>query len=164
MLYVAIETTRAIQFFLGSDHLALIDSYVNDFHCTAVTGACTDAQTIAGTNGGATIKIVNNFLEASGENILFGGGPGQVLTTDVEVRRNHMFKPLTWSPSDPKFLGTKFIVKNLLELKEGKRVFFEGNLLENTWGGFTQTGSAILLTPKNAGTCSVCELSDVIIR
>jgi len=55
-----------------------VDSFFTDFHCIAVTGSCTDAQAIAGgvgTDPGGPYKIVNNFLEASGENILFGGGP-----------------------------------------------------------------------------------------
>ena len=41
-----------------------------------MTGLCTDAQAINGgisSNPMGPYKIVNNFLEASGENILMGG-------------------------------------------------------------------------------------------
>jgi hypothetical protein len=40
----------------------------------------------------------------------------------------------------------------------------EGNRLENSWGGFSQVGFAILLTPKNQGGCSSCQVTDVTIR
>ena len=43
-------------------------------------------------------KIINNFMEAGAETILFGGGPAKFAPTDIEIRRNHMFKPLTWMP------------------------------------------------------------------
>jgi hypothetical protein len=40
----------------------------------------------------------------------------------------------------------------------------DGNILENNWGGFTQVGFAILLTPKNPGSCPICQVTDVTIR
>ena len=42
--------------------------------------------------------------------------------------------------------------------------------MENTWGGFSQTGYGILLTPKNQHTlsgadiCPLCQVTDVTIR
>jgi hypothetical protein len=164
------ETTHLVQIGPGTDHIAVIDSYMNDAHCTAVTGSCIDAQDISASNGGVTIKVVNNFLEASGESILFGGASATALTTDIEIRLNHLFKPMIWNPNDPGFIGVKFVVKNNLELKEGQRVFIEGNFLENTWGGFSQNGANILLTPKNPigtnGTpvCPICLVRDVTVR
>jgi hypothetical protein len=45
------------------------------------------------------------------------------------------------------------------------RVLVEANLLENSWGGFSQTGYSILLTPKSQGNqCPVCRVNDVTIR
>jgi len=65
----------------------------------------------------------------------------------------------------PSALGRPYIVKNNFELKSAIRVLFEANLLENTWGGFSQTGSAILLTPKNQmARCPKCVVLDVTIR
>jgi hypothetical protein len=67
--------------------------------------------------------------------------------------------------------GNPFIVKNLFELKNARRVLFEGNILENSWGGFSQTGFAMLLTPRNqynsglaGGVCPTCSVTDVTIR
>ena len=146
---------------------AVIDSYLNDFHCVAITGTCTDSQAISGGNGsfpGGPYKIVNNFLEASGENIMFGGGPGPAVPADIEIRRNHLFKPLTWMQGQPGYVSGKsghpFVVKNLFELKNAQRVLFEGNILEHSWGGFTQVGFAILFTPRG----SWAPVQDITVR
>ncbi|MGO9650130.1 MAG: hypothetical protein ACLPOO_19020 [Terriglobales bacterium] len=166
------ETTRGI-LLGGSSHVAVVDSFFSDFHCTAGTGSCTDAQAIAGGMGNQSMgpyKIVNNFLEAAAESILFGGGSATQVPIDIEIKHNYLFKPVNWRPGDPHFIGAAngrpFIVKNLFELKNAQRVLFEGNVLENTWGGFSQTGFAILLTPRNQGRtgCPLCMVTDVTIR
>jgi hypothetical protein len=155
---------------------AIIDSYLSDFHCVAKTGGCMDSQAIAGGAGDdpmGPFKIVNNFLEAAAESIELGGGAATATPTDIEIRRNHMFKPMIWMRGQPGFVGgvdgNPFIVKNLFELKNAQRVLFEGNILENTWGGFSQAGSAIVLGPKNQAkgsenVCPSCQVTDVTIR
>jgi hypothetical protein len=161
------ETARGIGI-PGASYVAVIDSYFSDFHCIAKTGSCTDSQAIWGGVGdviGGTYKIVNNYLEAAAEGILFGGGGGSATPADIEIRRNHFFKPLVWKPSDPSYRGIPFIVKNNFELKNGARVLLEGNVMENSWGGFSQKGFQILLTPKSQqGKCPECVVHDVTIR
>jgi hypothetical protein len=161
----------------GMTNVAVIDSYFSDFHCIAKTGNCTDAQAIAGgtsdTQDGP-FKIQNNFLEASGEAVMFGGGPATLTPTDIQIVGNHFWKPWQWMPGNNPFVGgangNPFIVKNHLELKNAVRVLVEANLMENSWGGFSQTGFGILLTPKNQHTmkgtnvCPVCQVTDVTIR
>jgi hypothetical protein len=157
------ETTRGIAF-PGGNFIAVIDSYFSDFHCTARTGECVDSQALwAGTGNvaGGTYKIVDNFLEAGAENILMGGGAGTATPSDLEIRRNYFYKPLTWHNS----FGPRFIVKNNLEMKNASRVLVEGNLFENSWGGFSQAGFQILLTPKSqSNLCPLCVVRDVTIR
>lgn len=158
-------------------YAALIDSYTTDFHCTSGTGSCTDAHVVAGgtsNTADSVNRITGNFLEASGENILYGGAGASTTPTDIEIRHNHFFKPMTWKKGQTGFVGgasgNPFVVKNHLELKNAIRVLVEGNIFENNWGGFSQPGYSILLTPKNQaganGTniCSVCAVSDVTIR
>ncbi len=167
------ETTRGIALH-GMTYVAVVDSFLNDFHCTAVVGACTDAQALFNGAYGGPYKIVNNFLEASGENILFGGTAAAQAPSDIEIRHNHLFKPLIWRKGEPGFVGGPdghaFIVKNNFELKNGQRILLEGNVLENSWGGFTQTGFAIGLSPKNqagfgnTNICPLCRVTDVTIR
>src|SRR5207302_9779686 len=165
------ETQRAL-YLGGSTYVAVIDSYLSDFHCIAVSGACSEAQTIAGGGGNLVMgpyKIVDNFLEASTENILLGGSAATMTPADLEIRKNHFYKPRIWQQGQPGYVGGKngnpFVVKNHLELKNAQRVLFEANVLEYTWGGFSQKGAAILLTPSNqSGTCPRCQVTDITIR
>lgn len=162
------DTARGINLD-ATNYAAIVDSYVNDFHCVAVIGTCTDAQAISGGSGFLSEgpwKIDNNFLESAAENILFGGSGGLIVPTDITITHNHFFKPMIWMPGHAGFVGapntdtTKctstpgycpFIVKNLFELKNAQRVLFEGNMLENSWAGFTQHAGGILLMAANQG-------------
>jgi hypothetical protein len=169
------ETTRGV-YVAGLVSTAIVDSYFTDFHCVAITGACIDAQAIGGGGGDyptGPIKIVNNFLEGAAENISLGGGAATTTPTDIEIRQNHLFKPMTWMVGQPGFVGgidgNPFIVKNHFELKNAQRVLFEGNVAENSWGGFSQTGYSLVLTPKNQASrgknvCPMCLVTDVTIR
>ena len=155
---------------------AVIDSYLSDFHCVAKTGGCVDSQAIAGGAGDdpmGPFKIVDDFLEAAAESVELGGGAATATPTDIEIRRNHLFKPMIWMRGQPGFVGgvdgNPFIVKNLFELKNAQRVLFEGNILENTWGGFSQAGYALVLGPKNQAkgsenVCPSCQVTDITIR
>jgi hypothetical protein len=164
------DTTHLVQTGLGASHVAIINSYLNDAHCKDSPRNCADSQAWSDGGRGTFMKAYNNFMEAAGQSIMFGGAAAVIITSDVEIRLNHMFKPLTWNPLDKQFIGTKFIVKNNFELKEGQRILVEGNIMENTWGGFSQNGANILLTPKNQsgsnGTniCPICFVSDVTMR
>jgi len=157
------ETTRGIAI-PGATNIAVIDSYFSDFHCIARTGACVDSQAIwggVGDIGGGTLKIVDNYLEAAGENIMMGGGGGSKTPADLEIRRNDFYKPISWHTAP----GPRFIVKNNFELKNAARVLIEGNTFENSWGGFSQVGFQVLITPKNQNNqCPLCIVQDVTLR
>jgi len=173
------ETTRFASMNRTS-YFALIDSTLTDFWCVSVIGACTDAQAISGgansnvADADNTWKIVNNFLEGAAETIELGGGSAALIPTGIEIRLNHMFKPLTWNPADPSYNGGvgghAFIVKNLWETKNSDRVLLEANVFENVWAGFSQKGNAVTLTPKNqsggAGInlCPSCQVTNTTIR
>jgi hypothetical protein len=66
--------------------------------------------------------------------------------------------------------GNPFIVRHALELKNAIRVLIENNLMENVWGGFGESGFAVLLNPKNQHTrqdtnvCPICAVTDVTVR
>jgi len=161
----------------GMSNAGVVDSYFNDFHCTQIVGSCTDAHAVGGGNGDhqdGPFKISGNFLEAAGEAVMFGGGAATKTPTDIEIRRNHFFKPWQWMPGQPHFVGglygRPFVVKNQLELKNAIRVLVEANIMENNWGGFTQAGYALLLSPKsqhtqhNGNVCPLCQVTDVTVR
>ena len=174
---VALDDTKTGFNLAGSNYVAVVDSYLNDLHCTSIKGACTDAHAVSGGTGDhqdGPYLIEDNFLEASGEAILFGGGGATTTPTDITIDSNHFFKPWQWMPGSEPFqggyAGYPFIVKNHLELKNASRVLAEANLMENVWGGFSQRGFAIVLTPinqpsqTNAPMCPICVVTDVTIR
>lgn len=166
------EVGHGIGIIHGSHSIAIINSYISGVNCIARTGKCTDATAVGGGSGDepiSTVKFYNNFLESSGENILFGGSAATIIPTDIEIRRNHLFRPMLWKEDQPGYTptasGQPYIVKNNFELKNAIRVLFEANLLENSWGGFSQTGYSILLTAVNqSGRCPVCRVNDVTVR
>ena len=169
------DTERGV-YLTGMSYVAVVESYLTDFHCESITNNCADSETISGGLGDTQdgpFKIFNNFLESSGENISLGGGGATKTPADIEVRRNHFFKPWTWMPGVPGTIhgnhGKPFVVKNHFELKNAQRVLFEGNIAENVWGGFSQEGFTLLLTPKNQATvkgnvCPLCQVTDVTVR
>jgi hypothetical protein len=104
-----------------------------------------DSQAIAGWNTPGPITIRNNYLEAAGENVMFGGAqiniPGAV-PSDIVVEDNLMTKNLLWR-------GSSWTVKNIFELKNARRVRIHGNILEHNWVA-AQTGYAVVFTPRNS--------------
>jgi hypothetical protein len=124
---------------LNSGDTQVIGSYISEIK---VKGQ--DAQAIAGWNGPGPFTIVNNYLEAAGENFMLGGADPSIeglIPSDVIFKRNHLSKPLAWRAQG-------WTVKNLLELKNARRVLIEGNLIEYAWR-HAQAGYAVLFTPRN---------------
>ena len=131
---------------LGSGETAVIDSWISDFK----EGAA-DSQAIAGWGGPGPYLIENNYLEAAGENLMFGGADPLIaglVPSDIEVLRNHMRKPLSWKSDDPSYLGVAWATKNLFQLKNARRVLIANNLFEQNWVN-RQRGFAILFTVRN---------------
>ena len=140
---------------LNGTRLAVIDSYVANFH-----DADTDSQALAGWNGAGPFKIVNNYLEAASENIMFGGNDpaiADLVPSDIEIRGNLSTKRLSWRTSG-------IPVKNAFELKNARRVLVEGNTFENVWPS-GQDGTAIVLKSANQdGRCTWCVTEYVTFR
>jgi len=146
---------------LNGSYLAVVDSTITDIHEVQ-----TDTQGIIAWTGTGPLKIVNNFVEGGSSSIGFGGAPSDTVPRDIEIRRNHLFKPMTWRVRDPGFIGVAFNCKVLLESKNSSRVLIEGNILDNAWGGPQGgDGGAIWLGPKNSyNRCPICEVNDITFR
>ena len=124
---------------LNSAAAEIVNSYIAD-----IKAAGFDSQAIGGWNGPGPYLIENNYLEAAGENIMFGGGDPSIdglVPSGIVIRRNDISRPLSWR-------GAGWTVKNLLELKNARDVTIEGNTLEHHWAG-AQSGYAIVFTPRN---------------
>ena len=251
---------------LNSVRTDILNSYISD-----VKAVNADSQAIAGYNGAGPFRIINNYLEGAGENVLFGGSDPAVtnlVPSDIQLQRNTITKPLAWrsaflaTPGSPKAAasstagslatgthyfkvvalmntdtvvavsapsaevsasqgsssksivvswsgiagadryriyrgtsaggeshyletsgavtsftytgaseksgtpptsGTKWTIKNLIELKNAQRVTIDGNVIENIWAA-GQYGYAILVTPRNqSGGASWVRVRDVTI-
>jgi hypothetical protein len=141
-------------FMLNGRMLAIINSYVNGWR---EKGA--DSQALGGWNGAEGYKIDNNYLEAAGENIIFGGGTSSITglnPSDIEITHNYLTKQLSWK-------NDSWIVKNLFELKVGERVLVEGNIMDGSWSG-EQGGKAINLKSTTQDPIGYSHTGDVTIR
>jgi hypothetical protein len=129
-------------------------------HISGIKAVGMDSQAIAGWNGPGPFRIENNYLEAAGENVLFGGADPAIaglVPSGIVVRGNHLAKPTAWR-------AERWQVKNLFELKNARDVVVEDNLLEYTWAA-AQAGYAVLFTPRNQdGAAPWATVADVIFR
>lgn len=119
----------------------IVNSYISDIKRR---GDESQAIGVWATDG--PVEIVNNYLEAAAENILFGGAqsPLELTPTDCLVSGNHLNKPLKWRDE-------RWDVKNLFEIKNGRRIRVENNLMTNNWR-MAQEGTAILFTTREHGS------------
>lgn len=125
---------------LNSADTTITESYFSDFKERG-----NDSQAICGWNGPGPFVITNNYIEAAGENLMFGGADpriGGLVPADIRIADNHFSKPTAWRHSGA------WTVKNLLELKNARRVTIDRNVLEHSWTD-GQTGFAVLFTPRN---------------
>jgi hypothetical protein len=139
---------------LNSARTTVSNSYIAD-----IKSVDQDSQAIAGWNGPGDYTIENNYLEASGENILFGGADPAIpylVPTNIVIRGNTISKPLAWH--DP---AAPWVVKNLVELKNAAEVTVDQNIIEHSWPQ-AQSGFAIVLTTRNQdGGCPWCQVQQV---
>lgn len=135
---------------LNSAETVIKNSYLSGF-----AGPGEETQAIAGWNGPGGYKIINNYLEAGAENILFGGGDPSIknlVPTDIEIRNNLMTKPLEWRG--------KVTMKCAFELKNARNVRVIGNIIENSFDDL-----AIRLTVRNqGGTAPWSVVEDVVLQ
>ncbi len=79
---------------LNSIRTDVLNSYISD-----IKAVNADSQAICGYSGAGPFRIINNYLEGAGENVLFGGGDpvvANLVPSDIEILRNHIVKPLSW--------------------------------------------------------------------
>ena len=139
---------------LNSGETQIINSYISDIKGMA------DTQAIAGWNGPGPYLIENNYLEASAENVLFGGGDPSIpnlVPSNITIRRNLIAKPIAW-------MTASWTIKNLLEFKNADTVTIEGNTIENNWAA-GQQGYSIVFTPRNQdGTAPWTVVQNITVR
>lgn len=104
-----------------------------------------DTQAIGGWDGTDDLEIIGNELEASGENIMFGGADSSSaanMPRNIRIESNHLFKNLDWR-ADP-----KASCKNLIELKAAQNVAIRNNVMEYSFVD-GQIGYGIVFSVRN---------------
>lgn len=114
-----------------------------------------ETQAIAGWNGAGGYKIINNYLEAGAENLLFGGADPSIknlVPTDIEIRSNLISKPAEWRG--------KVTIKCSFELKNARNVRVIGNIIENSFDEM-----AVRFTVRNqSGNAPWSVIEDVLFQ
>jgi hypothetical protein len=119
-------------FLADAVNFALINSQVYDFVDTVQ-----DTQAVLAYNSPGPFLIANNYLEATGENIMFGGGgtptiPGNI-PSDITVRLNNLNKLIAWyhQPGPCGLTGQPpcYDVKNNFECKDCQRALVDSNIM-----------------------------------
>lgn len=104
-----------------------------------------DTQAVCGWMHTRNLLVDDCYLEASGENVLFGGadGPDEAsIPQDILVTDCTLSKPEAWRDK------RGCTVKNLYELKNAKRATLRRSTLERVWA-HGQAGYALVLTVRN---------------
>ncbi len=146
--------------FGNATNLAVIDSYISDIHLST-----TDSQTILSMRTPGPIKIVNNYLSATTENIMFGGGGGPnnpFVPSDIEIRNNWLYKPIVWATegvTTPP--NAQWTAKDDLEFKNAQRVLVDSNTLENSWASGGQNGTSVLFTVRTSQSGNLAVVDDI---
>lgn len=176
------ETGNAI-FMDGGSNISVVDSAYTDGHCISSIGTGCEGHGFNATTAPGPFKISHNFISAGGQYIFYGGGGFASGTpTSIEISYNHGYRPFTWDPActigsgcpggvvyNGGVSGHAYTVKNCVEFKNAQNVLMFGNEWDNTWGGFSQVGNCITLTPKSqsAGVnnlCPLCVVQDITER
>ena len=134
---------------LNGRQIRIVNSYFAD-----IKRKGDESQAIAGWGGDGPFEIINNYIEAAGEGVLFGGAESalKVTPSNIVVRGNHFNKPLQWRSEG-------WLVKNQFELKNARHVKVDNNLMTNNWAK-GQSGTAVLFTVRDESG-SVAMIEDV---
>jgi len=119
--------------------ITLTRSYIANIWRTAQ-----DSQAFCAWDGAGPYTIVDNYLEAASENVMFGGADSKSpdrVPSDILVEANYFNKRLEWK-------GAGVAVKNLFELKSARRITIRGNVFEHNWTD-AQAGFGILMKVVN---------------
>ena len=119
-------------FIADAVNFALINSQVYGFVDTNQ-----DTQAVLAYNSPGPFLIANNYLEATGENIMFGGGGTPTIAgnipSDITVRLNNLNKLPAWyhqpAPCDGAGESQCYDVKNNFECKDCQRLLVDSNLM-----------------------------------
>jgi hypothetical protein len=153
--YIYGSTVTPIQHAINANTqaFAIVDSY-----CDEIVDNGADSQCVVSWNGSGPFLIQNNFLQALGENILFGGADPAItnlVPSDITIVGNLIQKNTAWK-------GVFTDIKNLFELKNAQRVLVDGNIFQYDWVA-AQSYAMIIRSVNQSGGCPWCVVQDVTV-
>jgi hypothetical protein len=149
------NVTRGLYLDLGN--VALVDSDCREIHYNG-----SDSQCLSSTQGPGPFLVQNNYIEAAGENVMFGGADPVItnmIPSDATIVGNVFSKNLTWEGQGAPY---NWVVKNLFETKNVQRVLLDGNVFVNTWVA-AQYEAIIIRSVNQSGGCTWCSSLDITI-
>jgi len=158
-MYLHGLSTTNTQHGMGMDtqSVAIVDSYCDEIHHNSADSQCFFAY-----NGIGPFLIQNNFIQAAGENIMFGGADPSItnlVSSDITIIGNMIQKNTVWQGEAAPY---NWVVKNLFELKNAQRVLLDGNVMQYTWSA-GQAEAIIVRGVNQSGTCKWCVVQDITI-
>ena len=139
-------------FSINGANIEITNSHISDFRLKG-----DEAQAIVAWNAPGPFRIINNRIESGGENVLFGGAFAHkgMNPSNLEFRRNYVTRPLEWR--------SKYVIKNLFELKDMSGAIIEENIFEHNWSS-GQDGTAIVLTPASFESGPDARVENIVFR
>jgi hypothetical protein len=158
------DVNHAIAAIQGATNIAVIDSEISGIHYGS-----NEAHGFLMTGSTGPVKLTNNKISATTEDVLFGGAGAKLpapyngyVPADIEIRYNWLWKDEAfWLPRTTG-QGPQWTEKNNLEFKSAERVIVSHNTMENAWWS-GQYGSNILLTPRSYQSGPNTVVSDIWI-
>ena len=145
---------------MDGSYVAVVDSYLDDLNAWKnINDVDTESRGISVSWGPGPGKISNNFIQALGLNLFFDdegiASRGQTFA-DYEIRGNYFHRddkyrngfnkvfpvPTSAPQQGPAYDGHYYDVRQLLELKLGRRMLIDGNVFDGNWTSVTQ-GAAL---------------------
>lgn len=118
-----------------------------------------DTQAVGGWVGTKDLIIRGGVYEATGENIMFGGGATgseSMIPTDILIENVELTKDVIWRQKP--YLACK----NLFEIKNGRNITLRKSKLRQSWQD-DQVGAAMLFTVRNPTNAEPWSIIDNIL-
>jgi hypothetical protein len=113
------------------------------------------------TSPGGAVAITWTPVPGAADYVVYGRTPGVPLQSWTVTAPHFTDSGVAGTPGIVPKEATRWQIKNVLELKNARRVTVDSNLIENNWQA-AQPGYAVLFTPRNqGGACPWCVVESV---
>jgi len=155
-------------FGVNGEHQTIRDSYIESVYpgYAAIPGMrwsggtkCWDSYQLTG-----PAQFINNFCGSVGIGIFFNDDSASTDDRfgDVLISQNLFAWNERYRKGSPESDGIFYEHRGVLEFKKGRRIRFEGNIIENVWGEQLRQGQMFIITPRN-GPANVAQSDNMSV-